>query len=78
MEVWCGCSGCVWRDGDRFGGGFEDDWPGGAFDVVVFVAGWDSGGVDPALCLGGIELAAEVRYVCGNGVESVPDVGASM
>ena len=75
VDVWCGCSGCVWYDGDRFGSCFEDGWSGGAFDVMVLVAGWDSGWVDPALRFRGVELEAEFLYVCGNCVQGVFDVG---
>lgn len=75
VEVWRRCCGRVWCGGDRFSGGFEDNWSGGAFDVVVFVAGWDCGGVNPALSFGGVEVKAEFLHVCGYGVEGVLDVG---
>ena len=77
VEVWRRCCGRVWCAGDRFSGSFEDNWFGGAFDVVVFVAGWDWGGVNPALCFGGVEFEAEFLHICGYGVDGVLDVGVS-
>ena len=71
MEVWRGCSGCVWNGGDRRGGGFEDDGSGGAFDAVVGAAGWDSGGVDPTFGSGGVELLTEWCDVFDGGAKGL-------
>ena len=75
VEVWCGCGGRVWYDGDRFCGCFEDGWSSGALDVVVCVTGWNSGWVGPAFRFRGVELEAEFFYMCGDCVKGLLDVG---
>ena len=75
MGIWCWCVWRVWCDWDWVGSGFEDNWPRGAFDVVVLVGGGYSCRVDPAFRLGGVELESKLVDVCSDYGKSVVDVG---
>ena len=69
------CVRRVWSDWSWVSSGFEDNWPCGAFDVVVLVGGGYGGRVDPAFRLGCVELEPKSVDVCSDGGKGVLDVG---
>ena len=56
VDVRGGCGGGVGCDWNGVSGVFEDGWTVGAFNVVVFLGGWNCVWVDPAFGFVGVQL----------------------